>query len=66
MIGGKYNVQKELKAWFSEAKRVVVAGIGNPIRMNDFVGVKVIQDLWGKVSEKVYLIECETVPENFI
>jgi len=62
----KYNVQKELERWLSGAERVVVAGIGNPIRMDDFVGVKVVQDLRGKVSEKVYLIECETVPESYI
>ena len=66
MISGKYNVQKELKKWLSDAERVVIAGIGNPIRMDDFVGVKIAQNLRGKVSEKVYLIECETVPESFI
>lgn len=66
MVSGNYNVEKELKVWLSEAEKVVVAGIGNPMRMDDFVGTKVVQDLQGKVSEKVYLIECETVPENFI
>jgi len=66
MISRKYNVEKELKAWLSDAEKVVVAGIGNPIRMDDFVGTKIVQDLWGKVSEKIYLIECETVPENFM
>ncbi len=66
MISGKYNVQKELKTWLSDAERVVIAGIGNPIRMDDFVGVKIVQDLRDKVSEKVHLIECETVPEGFI
>lgn len=66
MASGKYNVQKELKKWLSDARRVVVAGIGNSIRMDDFVGVKIVQDLQGKVSERVYLIECETVPESFI
>jgi len=66
VASGKYNVQKELKKWLSDARRVVVAGIGNPIRMDDFVGVKIVQDLQGKVSEGVYLIECETVPESFI
>ena len=63
---GKYNIQKELKKWLHGAERVVVAGIGNPIRMDDFVGVKIAQDLKGKVSEEVYLIECETVPESFL
>lgn len=66
MVGRRYNVQKELKAWLSDAERVVIAGIGNPIRMDDFVGVKIVQDLQGKISDKVYLIECETVPESYI
>jgi len=43
-----------------------VAGIGNPIRRDDFVGVKIIQDLQGKISSNVSLIECETVPESFM
>lgn len=66
MVSAKYNVEKELEKWFADAEKVVVAGIGNPIRMDDFVGVKIVQDLRGKVSERVYLIECETVPENFL
>jgi len=66
MTSGNYNVEKELRHWISNAKKVVVAGIGNPIRMDDFVGTKIVQDMQGKVSEEVYLIECETVPENFM
>lgn len=62
----RYNVKKELKKWLSDAERVVIAGIGNPIRMDDFVGVKIVQDLRGKVSDNVLLIECETVPESFV
>lgn len=66
MVSEEYDVEKELKTWLSNAEKVVVAGIGNPIRMDDFVGTEIVQDLWGKVSEKIYLIECETVPENFM
>ncbi len=66
VVSRKYNVQKELKTWLSDAERVVIAGIGNPIRMDDFVGVKIVQDLRDKVSERILLIECETVPESFI
>jgi hydrogenase 3 maturation protease len=66
VVKGKYNIEKDLKKWLLDARRVVVAGIGNPIRMDDFVGVKIVQDLRGKVAERVYLIECETVPESFI
>lgn len=66
MISGKYDVKKELGKWFSGAERVVIAGVGNPIRMDDYVGVKIVQSLRGKVSDKVMLIECETVPESYM
>jgi hydrogenase 3 maturation protease len=62
----EYSIQDALEKWFANAERVVVAGIGNPIRRDDFVGVKIIQDLEGKVSDKVNLLECETVPESFM
>jgi hydrogenase 3 maturation protease len=59
-------LEKELREWLANHGRVVVAGIGNPIRMDDFVGVKIIQDLQGKLPANVSLIECETVPESFM
>jgi hydrogenase 3 maturation protease len=62
----KYDLQKALEKWLTNCERVVVAGIGNPIRSDDFVGVKIVQNLQGKISERVYLIECETVPESFL
>lgn len=58
--------EKELTAWFSKAEKIVIAGIGNPIRKDDYVGTKIVQDLQGKTSERVHLIECETVPESFL
>jgi hydrogenase 3 maturation protease len=60
------SIQNSLKKWFAGAEKVVIAGIGNPIRRDDFVGVKIVQDLKGKVSKNVCLIECETVPESFM
>jgi hydrogenase 3 maturation protease len=59
-------VEQNLKNWFADAKKIVVAGIGNPIRSDDYVGIKIVQDLQGKVSEKVCLLECETVPESYL
>jgi hydrogenase 3 maturation protease len=58
--------EEELKNWLTGAETVVIAGIGNPIRMDDFVGIKIVQDLQDKVPAKVHLIECETVPESFM
>lgn len=63
---GRFDLRKELGNWLFDARRVVVAGIGNPMRMDDFVGIRIVQNLRGKVSERVLLIECETVPESFI
>ncbi len=59
-------VEEDLERWFSGAKKVVVAGIGNPIRGDDYVGMKILEDLKGKVPNKVLLLECETVPESFL
>lgn len=60
------TIQKELEKWLKDAGKIVIAGIGNPIRTDDFVGTKIVQDLEGKVSKNVLLIECETVPESYI
>jgi hydrogenase 3 maturation protease len=61
----KYNIERKLREWFRGAGRVVVVGIGNPIRMDDFVGVKIVRDLRGNVdADRVMLIEAETIPEN--
>ena len=60
------DVEVDLKNWLSNAQKVVIAGIGNPLRKDDFVGVEIVRNLQNKVSQFVYLIECETVPESFI
>jgi len=60
------DIESSLKEWCSGAERVVVAGIGNPFRRDDFVGVEIVRNLQNKVSESVFLIEAETVPESFM
>jgi len=60
------ELEDELRTWLGDATSVVVAGVGNAIRLDDYIGVRVVEDLHGKVSEKVHLIECETVPESFV
>jgi hydrogenase 3 maturation protease len=66
MADKENEVKIDLKNWLSKAQKVVVAGIGNPLRKDDFVGVEIVRNLQNKVSQSVYLIECETVPESFI
>jgi hydrogenase 3 maturation protease len=60
------EVTTSLRLWLSDAKKIVVIGIGNRLRRDDFAGLKVVKDLKGKLPEHVMLIECETTPESFI
>jgi hydrogenase maturation protease HycI len=60
------DIESSLKEWFSGAEKVVVAGVGNPFRRDDFVGVKIVRNLNGKVSNQVYLREAETIPESYM
>ncbi len=60
------GVEVALRKWLKNAKRIVVVGIGNELRRDDFVGVEIVRGLKGKVSKNVMLIESETVPESFI
>jgi hydrogenase 3 maturation protease len=60
------EMKEELRDWLNGATSVVVAGIGNSIRSDDYVGVRIVEDLQDKVSGSVHLIECETVPESFV
>jgi len=60
------EIEYGLSSWLSDARKVVITGIGNPLRRDDFVGVEIVRNLQDKVSQLVYLIECETIPENFI
>jgi len=59
-------IDEELRNWFSGSKKIVIAGIGNPIRCDDYVGLKIVEVLQNKVKENVCLLECETVPESYL
>jgi len=60
------DIEHSLTEWLTGAERVVVAGIGNPFRRDDFVGVEIVRNLQNKVSDSVFLIEAETIPESFM
>ena len=66
MSANVQSIGESLQLWLFNAKRVVVAGVGNSLRKDDFVGVEVVKNLRKKVSKHNYLIECETIPESYI
>ncbi len=55
-----------LSDWLKNYGRLVILGIGNPMRGDDGVGVEIVRLLKGKVPDKVKIIDCQSVPENFI
>jgi len=60
------KLRNQLYAWLKGYRRLVVLGIGNPLRGDDAVGLRIIQNLMGKVPDDVLLLECEMVPENYL
>ena len=59
------SIGKELASWLRGAGRLVILGIGSPIRRDDSIGLAIVNQLKGKVPRTVRLINCETVPESF-
>ena len=55
-----------MKEWLTNVKRIVVVGIGNELRKDDFVGIQIVKEMKNRVSNNVMLIESETVPENYM
>jgi hydrogenase 3 maturation protease len=60
------SVIKDVTQWLSPAQKIVVIGIGNPLRRDDNIGVKIIEGLEGNVPSSVLLIKSETIPENYL
>ncbi|MEM4704300.1 MAG: hypothetical protein QXJ02_04455, partial [Candidatus Bathyarchaeia archaeon] len=61
------KVAEELRKWLRGAERVILVGVGNPIRTDDFVGVKIARSLKSRLaSGKVKIIEAEAMPEDHL
>jgi hydrogenase 3 maturation protease len=60
------SLESDLREWLKDAKRLVIVGVGNPIREDDNVGLTILQGLQGKLSGEVLLLECEMVPEGYL
>ncbi len=60
------TIESMLRKWLRNARKLVVVGIGNELRRDDFVGVKIVRNVRENTSDRVMLIESETVPESFI
>jgi len=57
--------ETELKKWLQKCSKLAVLGIGNSLRGDDALGLKVLKLLRSRVPRSVRLIDCGTMPENF-
>ncbi len=59
-------LDQELRKYFgADERRVVLVGVGNPIRGDDAVGPTIIELLESRPLENVLLLNTESVPEAF-
>lgn len=62
---GLSQTSKALAEWIRASKKIAILGVGNPLRGDDGVGVRVTGSL--KVgSPRVRVISCLQVPENYL
>lgn len=64
--GSEKRVQEPLKEFLKGWEKVCVIGIGNELRGEDGIGCKLARKLEKLKSEKIKIINAETVPENFV
>jgi hydrogenase 3 maturation protease len=59
-------MERELRDWLGGCRRLLVMGVGNPLRRDDGVGLEVVRRMRGRVGGEVELLECEGVAENYL
>jgi len=57
--------EEDLTTFLKGCRRLMIAGMGNTLRRDDAVGIKVVSGLKGKLPEGIELLDCGTTPENF-
>lgn len=63
------KVIKRIAGWLTDRKKLIVMGVGNPLKGDDAIGIMVVRELEkhkNALQEEVIFINCETVPENYL
>ena len=63
---GLNDQRKGLKEWLSGVETLVIGGVGNRLRGDDYVGICIAERLQLETYVKVKILVFETVPENFL
>lgn len=59
-------VKDALEEWLKGCSKLIILGIGNPLRGDDSLGLEIVRRLKGKLPRGVIVIEGGLTPENFI
>ena len=65
MLKGLSSVSISLREWLRDVDKLVILGVGNPLRGDDRVGVHIVESL-NTSSSNVKIISCHEVPENYL
>ncbi len=65
-LSKKVSLKDQVSCWIQDCERLVVLGVGNPMRGDDAVGIEVAKRLFGRVPEWIRIIDCGMTPENFL
>jgi hydrogenase 3 maturation protease len=60
------NVKQILMDWLGIKYRLVIIGIGNLLKSDDGLGIVIVNELQGKTTDNILLIDCGTVPETYV
>ncbi|MEM1581520.1 MAG: hydrogenase maturation peptidase HycI [Candidatus Bathyarchaeia archaeon] len=60
------SIEDDLKEWLKDCSRLVILGIGNPLRGDDALGLEILKRLKGKLPKNVKVINGGATPENFV
>jgi hydrogenase 3 maturation protease len=56
-----------LRAWIQGFTKLVLVGVGNPLRHDDQVGLEIVHQFNDRVQDsRILVIESESVPENYL
>lgn len=60
------SIESELKSWLSGYQRLVILGVGNPLRGDDSLGLAILRRIRGRLPRNTKVIYGGVAPENFI
>ena len=66
MMKEEVELRDRLLSWLANCAKLVIMGIGNPLRGDDRAAAYIVRLMRGKIPQKVALLNCVSSPENYL